>query len=68
MTVSDYIGFSAGIGFGLWWLVFPKSVTSFYSWFHRGRVKMPGTLAIRLAGALWIVLVTVVVFLTFRKH
>src|SRR6266498_1828882 len=33
--------------------VFPQSVIRFYTWFHRGRVQMPGTFGVRLSGALW---------------
>ena len=68
MQLSDYLGLALVVGFGLWWLVFPSSVISFYNWFHTGRVKMPGVRAIRLAGVFWIVLVLAVVFLTFRKR
>ncbi len=68
MILSDYLGFSLAVGFGLWWAVFPSSVISFYTWFHKGQVKMPSTSGVRLAGALWTVLVLVVLFFAFRKH
>jgi len=38
MALTDYIGVSLFLAFGLWWLLFPKSVISFYNWFHRGRL------------------------------
>jgi hypothetical protein len=60
MKPSDYFGFAAALGFGLWWLAFPASVISFYSWFHRGRVVMPKTSGVRMAGALWVFLVAIV--------
>ena len=60
MNFSDYFGFAAAFGFGLWWLAFPGSVISFYSWFHRSSVGMPRTNGVRVAGALWVVLVAVV--------
>ena len=60
MKPSDYIGFAAAFGFGLWWLGFPGSVISFYAWFHRGRVVMPKTSGVRVTGAIWVVLVAVV--------
>lgn len=65
MKLSDYLGFGLTLGFGLWWLVFPKSVIKFYTWFHRGEAKMPGTFGIRIAGMLWIVLVSVVEAVVF---
>ena len=68
MSLSDYLGLSFFVGFGLWWLVLPSSVSGFYAWFHNGRVKMPGTRTIRLAGAFWIALCIAVAFLAFRKH
>ena len=68
MNASDYFGFAAAFGFGCWWLVFPRSVVSFYTWFHRGRIAIPKPSGIRVAGAIWIVLVgTVMVLFLSRK-
>src|SRR5439155_15787317 len=55
--MSDYIGFGIFLGWGLWWLVFPNSAIRFYTRFHSGKVRLPRPLGVRLAGALWIVLV-----------
>ena len=60
MKLSDYIGFGIFLGWGLWWVVFPNSVIRFYTWFHPGGVKVPRALGVRLVGALWIVLVLLV--------
>ena len=68
MKLSDYLGYALAVGFGLWWVVFPASVIGFYTRFHRGRVKTPGAFAVRLTGALWILLVTIVMVFTFVKH
>jgi hypothetical protein len=68
MERSDYLGFALAVGFGLWWVVFPTSVTNFYTWFHKGRVKVPGAFGVRLMGALWILLVTLVMVFTFGRH
>jgi hypothetical protein len=59
MSVSDYVGVAVFGGFGLWWLLFPKSVISFYTWFHRGRVSLPLSrqLTVRIVGGLWTALV-----------
>jgi hypothetical protein len=57
MKPSDYIGFGCCFTFGLWWLLFPRSVIGFYTWFHSGRAKMPGTLGVRLSGAVWVAVV-----------
>ena len=57
MKLSDYIGFGVFLGWGLWWLVFPNSAIRFYTRFHSGKVRLPRPLGVRLAGALWIVLV-----------
>ena len=57
----DTVGWIASMGFGLWWVAFPRSVIRFYSWFHRGRTSMPSRPSgVRLAGALWVTLVVVV--------
>jgi hypothetical protein len=63
---SDYLPFALALVFGLWWLVLPRSVVSFYGWFHKGRVKMPATFVVRLVGVFWIVLVSIVVVLASR--
>lgn len=68
MKTSDYLGFALAVGFGLWWVVFPTSVITFYTWFHKGRVKTPSASGVRLAGAMWTLLVTIVTIFTFRKH
>jgi len=68
MKLSDYWGFGVALGFGLWWLVFPMSVVSFYTWFHKGRVKMPGTFGVRLAGVFWVLLVSIVMVITFARR
>ena len=57
MRPSDYLGFGASFGFGLWWLLFPRSVIGFYTWFHGGRARIPGTFGVRLCGALLVALV-----------
>jgi hypothetical protein len=66
MQTSEYIGFAAFLSFGLWWLVFPRSVIAFYTRFHRGAVRMPPASGVRIAGALWIALVIIVEFISSR--
>ena len=68
MKPNDYLGFALAVALGLWWVAFPASVISFYTWFHKGRVKAPGTFGVRLTGTFWILLVTIVMVFTFRKH
>ena len=67
MVMSDVIGLGLALSFGLWWLAFPQSVMRFYTWFHRGRVVMPQSIGIRVAGLAWIVLVLVVSVIAFHK-
>jgi hypothetical protein len=57
MALSDYLGFGFMTIFGLWWIIFPKSVISFYTWFHRGKIKLPPPSGIRAAGAIWMAIV-----------
>ncbi|PYJ96016.1 MAG: hypothetical protein DME23_22035 [Verrucomicrobia bacterium] len=68
MKLNDCLGFGLLIGFGLWWLIFPKSVVGFYSWFHRGGVRMPNSTGFRLVGALWIILIVIVMLASFGKR
>lgn len=60
MKLDDYLGFGVALLFGIWLLVFPRSVIRFYGWFHRGTVRMPAAFGVRLSGALWITLVSAV--------
>ncbi len=62
MQTSDYFGFGTVFILGLWLIMFPGSVIRFYTWFHRGKVKLPGEVGIRLAGAIWLVVVIAVFF------
>lgn len=57
-------------GWGLWWLLMPGSVARFYTRMH-AYTMMPeqrsvSPAAIRIAGALWLVLVMVAGFLVRR--
>jgi hypothetical protein len=60
MRASDVVGFCAVVSFGLWWILFPISVLRFYTWFHRGKARLPGPRGVRLAGVFWVVVVAVV--------
>ncbi len=68
MKLEDYFGFGVAFIFGIWLLLFPRSVVRFYSWFHRGAVKMPQTFGVRLSGAFWIVLVSIVMLTVIGKR
>jgi hypothetical protein len=43
--------------FGIWLVLFPRSVIAFYIWFHGGQVKMPNEFGVRLSGSVWLGLV-----------
>ncbi len=58
---SDVIPAVAFASFGLWWLLFPRSVLRFYGAFQRGQRALPKPAGIRLAGGLWVALVGAVV-------
>jgi hypothetical protein len=66
MRTPDYIGFAAALSFGLSWLIAPRSVIAFYTRFHRGVVTMPKPFGVRIAGALWLMLILVVLFIFSR--
>ena len=66
---SDIAGLIAFAAFGLWWIAFPRSVIRFYSWFHRGRIRLPRAAVVRVAGALYVTLLIVVWWLqAFRRQ
>ena len=68
MRTSDYLSFAAALSFGLWWLIAPRSVIVFHTWFHRRTVRAPKPIGVRVAGALWLVLVLVVAFIFSRSR
>ena len=63
----NILGLVLVAGFGLWWVVFPESVIRFYTWFHSGKVQMPKPSGVRIAGALWLLLVTLVAVFGGKK-
>jgi succinate-acetate transporter protein len=68
MKQSDAFGLVLLVSFGLWWMVAPMSVITFYHWFHRGisrRAAKP--MAVRIAGLFWVVLVIVVFVFGARR-
>ena len=64
MQVSDAIGSTAVLAFGLWWLIFPASVIRFYSHFGRWGATMPGPTGVRIAGAAWLVFASFILWMT----
>ena len=67
MTTSDAVGSSFVIAFGLWWILLPNSVIRFYTWFHRGELKLPAVRGVRLAGAIWLIVVVAVIWRTVAR-
>ncbi len=53
--------------FGLWWLLFPQSVLTFYASIFKDHAKFPKPLVIRLGGLLWVTLIAVSFWTTFHK-
>lgn len=66
MKLEDLIGLAFFVAFGLWWVALPDSVLRLYAWFHKGSVKLPKQMGIRLAGLFWIILVSCVWTLSTR--
>jgi hypothetical protein len=53
--------------FGLWFVLLPRSVIRFYTWFHGGSVKLPPPSGVRLAGGIWCLFIVVLVALIEMK-
>jgi hypothetical protein len=73
MLYSDAIGLTVCLSFGIWFVFAPSSVIRFYSWFHSrqgiagfGKARVPRPIGVRVAGLLWILLITIV-FVVSRK-
>jgi len=62
MMLSDWIGFALFVALGLWWVVFPRSVIRFYTWFNRREIKA-SPIAVRIIGLAWVGWVTIVCFI-----
>jgi succinate-acetate transporter protein len=60
IQVQDIVGLVVFVSFGLWWVFFPGNVIRFYTWLHRGKGIDPKPFGVRLAGALWVLLVVAV--------
>lgn len=67
MKTSDYIWLGILMIFGLWWLLFPQSVLTFYASIFKDHAKFPKPLVIRLGGLLWVTLIAVSFWTTFHK-
>jgi len=65
LPFQDVLALSAFAAFGLWWIIFPRSVMTFYSAFHRRKVTVGTENGIRIAGLLWIAFLAVMVL--FRR-
>jgi len=65
MRTSDVIGFVVCGLFGIWWVVFPKTVIRFYEWFSRGRARMGRPAQVRVAGLVWLALM---LFVLWQSH
>ena len=55
------------VSFGVWFVLFPRSVIAFYDWFHRGKVVLPNPSVVRLVGTLCVALVIAVMWINFRR-
>ena len=49
----------AALSFGAWWLLAPHSVIRFYTWYWRGKGVFPRPMAVRIFGAVWILLMVI---------
>jgi hypothetical protein len=68
MQESDYWGFTACFCFGLWFLLFPRSVIRFYSSLFGSKMQKMSLIGTRVAGGLWIVLMLVVLISFLMKR
>lgn len=62
MKIDDIICLAFFMSFGVWWLIYPRSVIDFYIWFHKGTIIIPNPKGIRYAGCIWILLLLIVMF------
>ena len=70
LLISDIIMIIVTISFGMWFLIFPKSVIRFYTWFfHMCNYEFPAhePIKIRMAGLIWIVFISVIFITIFLK-
>jgi len=60
MGINEIPGAVIFFGFGLWWIFFPESVRKFYTWLHKGKANLPGPVAIRIIGVIWLLVLILV--------
>ena len=65
LETTDRIAFAAFAGWGLWWIVAPRSDLAFYRWFHRGTTRAFPVRGVRLAGVIWVIVVAGVFWSVF---
>jgi hypothetical protein len=66
MKLEEILGGAPFFAFGLWWLLAPRSVIRFYARFHKSHnIVLPKESAVRVAGALWLALL--IVLLSFAR-
>jgi len=63
VRLDDCVAASLAGGFGMWLMLFPASVTRFYRFFHRREVFIPSKVLLRVLGALWLILVGLVLWI-----
>ena len=69
MTVPGLYVLTIAVLFGVLPLVFPRTVIAFYTWFHRGKVRMPEPFGMRLAGLIWLAVVAaLMVFAAIKRN
>jgi heme/copper-type cytochrome/quinol oxidase subunit 2 len=67
MKITGYFCFLIALSLGFLCVAYTGRVISFYSRFRGGNVKMPTERNVRLAGAVWIILLLIIMYVIFSK-
>jgi len=67
MNQDGLVGLAMFAGFGIWWVIWPGSVIRLYTWLHKGQVRLPRALVIRVVGLGWAVFVAIIFIIALRK-
>jgi hypothetical protein len=63
---NEYVPFGVMLAFGVWFIVFPRSVIWFYT-VCGGYRRMPSGFVVRAIGALWVGSLLVITFFFAKK-
>lgn len=67
MKITGYFCFLFALSLGFLCVAYTGRAISFYSWLRGGKARVPKESGVRLAGALWIVLMIIIIYVLLSR-